>query len=55
LVAISLTQGAIGYIQYFTGLPIALVLLHVTGAVLLWIAMLFVLASERSRSAVTGS
>ncbi len=49
LVAISLAQAAIGYTQYFTGLPTALVLLHVTGAVLLWMAILFVLASERSR------
>ncbi|MDP2014959.1 MAG: COX15/CtaA family protein [Actinomycetota bacterium] len=49
VVAISLAQAAIGYIQYFTNLPTALVLLHVTGAVLLWIAILFVLASERTR------
>lgn len=49
LVAISLAQAAIGYTQYFTGLPTTLVLLHVTGAVLLWMAILFVLASERSR------
>lgn len=52
LVAISLTQAAIGYLQYFTGLPILLVLLHVTGAVLLWVAILWVLGTERTRSAV---
>ncbi|MDO9486180.1 MAG: COX15/CtaA family protein [Actinomycetota bacterium] len=55
LVAITLAQGAIGYIQYFTGLPILLVLLHVTGAVLLWITMLFVLASQRTRADVSGA
>lgn len=53
LVAISLAQAAIGYLQYFTGLPILLVLLHVTGAVLLWIAILWVLGIERTRSAVS--
>lgn len=53
LVAISLAQAAIGYTQYFTGLPIALVLMHVTGAVVLWMAILFVLASERTRAAVS--
>lgn len=51
LAAITLAQAAIGYTQYFTGLPIALVLVHVTGAVLLWMAILFVLASERTRAA----
>ncbi|HBJ72980.1 MAG TPA: heme A synthase [Actinobacteria bacterium] len=53
LVAISLAQAAIGYLQYFTGLPILLVLLHITGAVLLWIAILWVLGTERTRSAVS--
>jgi cytochrome c oxidase assembly protein subunit 15 len=31
-----LAQGAIGYVQYFTGVPAALVLLHVVGATTLW-------------------
>ena len=33
-------QGAIGYIQYFTGVPPALVLLHVFGSILVWLAVL---------------
>ena len=33
-------QGAIGYTQYFLGVPPALVLLHVAGAVLVWIVAL---------------
>jgi cytochrome c oxidase assembly protein subunit 15 len=33
---ISLAQGAVGYVQHFTGLPWVLVALHVLGAVLLW-------------------
>ena len=36
LLAITLGQGAIGYIQYFTGVPEALVLAHLIGVVLLW-------------------
>lgn len=35
---ISLGQGAIGYIQYFTGVPEILVGFHLIGAVLFWIA-----------------
>ena len=36
LLAITLGQGAIGYIQYFTGVPEVLVLAHLIGVVLLW-------------------
>jgi cytochrome c oxidase assembly protein subunit 15 len=32
-------QGAIGYVQYFTGVPAVLVGLHIAGATLLWIAV----------------
>ncbi|WP_308113310.1 COX15/CtaA family protein [Antribacter soli] len=35
LLAITLLQGVIGYVQYFTGLPILLVGLHMLGAALL--------------------
>ena len=37
LVAVALGQGLIGYVQYFTDLPIALVAAHVLGACLVWI------------------
>ena len=40
LVAAIVAQGAIGYIQYFTGVPPLLVLLHVAGSVTVWIAAL---------------
>jgi cytochrome c oxidase assembly protein subunit 15 len=36
--AIALAQGAIGYIQYFTGIPEILVAAHLLGATLVWIA-----------------
>jgi len=34
LLVVQLAQGVVGYVQYFTELPIALVLLHMLGAVL---------------------
>lgn len=36
--AIALTQGAIGYTQYFTGLPELLVGFHILGSILVWLA-----------------
>jgi cytochrome c oxidase assembly protein subunit 15 len=35
LLIVELAQGLVGYVQYFTDLPIALVLLHMLGAVLI--------------------
>ncbi len=35
LLVIQLAQGVVGYVQYFTDLPVALVLLHMLGAVLI--------------------
>lgn len=36
LLVITLAQGTIGYIQYFTGVPELLVMAHLLGVVLLW-------------------
>jgi len=41
LLAIMVGQGAIGYIQYFTHLPALLVGVHVFGATVVWMAMLW--------------
>ena len=38
-------QGAIGYIQYFTRVPAWLVEIHILGAVLVWMAVVSLLAS----------
>jgi cytochrome c oxidase assembly protein subunit 15 len=38
LVVAEVAQGAIGYTQYFTGVPVGLVAAHVLGATLVWIA-----------------
>jgi heme a synthase len=35
---LTLVQGAFGYLQYFLGVPIGLVALHLLGSVLVWIA-----------------
>ncbi|MEI7592948.1 MAG: COX15/CtaA family protein [Actinomycetes bacterium] len=38
--ALIVAQGALGYTQYFLGVPPALVLLHIAGAAAVWIAVL---------------
>jgi cytochrome c oxidase assembly protein subunit 15 len=40
LLTVLLLQGALGYTQYFTGVPPALVALHILGASLVWVAVL---------------
>jgi cytochrome c oxidase assembly protein subunit 15 len=40
LIAAIVGQGALGYLQYFTGVPEGLVGLHVLGSVLVWVAVL---------------
>jgi heme A synthase len=42
-------QGAIGYTQYFTGLPAGLVWVHVSGSLLIWIAALRLMFAVRDR------
>ena len=56
---IALAQGAIGYIQYFTGIPEILVAAHLLGATLLWIAawrirLVFITSSTNHRKLKTG-
>lgn len=49
LLAVELAQGAIGFAQYFTGLPIVLVGLHMLGAGVLVIAAVSLLLATRER------
>ncbi|WP_327091815.1 COX15/CtaA family protein [Nonomuraea sp. NBC_01738] len=49
LFATELLQGVIGYTQYFLAVPAALVLLHVIGSTLVWIAALRLVTSLRTR------
>jgi cytochrome c oxidase assembly protein subunit 15 len=54
LVVVELAQGLIGFVQYFTHLPVVLVAFHMLGASLVWTATLAVLWSLRTRTAVPG-
>ena len=47
LLGVVLAQGLVGYVQYVTDLPVALVATHVLGACLVWIATLRVLLAAR--------
>jgi cytochrome c oxidase assembly protein subunit 15 len=49
LVVVVLGQGAIGWTQYFTDLPVALVAVHMAGACLVLIAAVRVVLSTRER------
>ncbi|MFJ4623488.1 heme A synthase [Streptomyces sp. NPDC088812] len=49
LFVILLCQGAVGYVQYFTDLPEALVGLHMLGSAVMWIWVVRVLLSLRER------
>jgi heme a synthase len=49
LLVIELAQGLIGFVQYFTHLPVLLVGFHMLGAALVWTATLAVLWSQRER------
>ena len=48
LLSVIAGQAIVGYVQYFSGVPVLLVALHVLGAVLVWVATLhFVLQLAR--------
>jgi len=49
LLAVELGQGAVGFAQYFTGLPVVLVGIHLLGAALVWIAALRLLLATTTR------
>jgi len=53
LVSVTLLQGLIGYVQYFTGLPAGLVALHMLGASLLVVAQTRQLGGLRTRGTVS--
>ncbi len=52
VLAVGLAQAGVGYLQYFTGVPVLLVGVHIAGAAALWVAVVrFVVASsERPRA-----
>jgi cytochrome c oxidase assembly protein subunit 15 len=54
LLAVTLTQGLVGYVQYLTGLPEALVAAHMLGAALLVVALTRALGGLRLPAAPVG-
>lgn len=50
LLGVTLAQGAIGYVQYFTGLPELLVGIHMIGAALLLVATAWTVAGMSERA-----
>jgi cytochrome c oxidase assembly protein subunit 15 len=52
LLLVVVAQGAIGYAQYFSGVPAFLVAVHIAGAVAVWVATLRLVLSLRTRALV---
>jgi cytochrome c oxidase assembly protein subunit 15 len=53
LIGLIALQAAVGYAQYFAGLPAGLVWVHVTGATAIWITALLIPYALRDRGTVT--
>lgn len=49
LLAVVLAQGLVGYAQYWTNLPVALVMVHLLGACLVWVASLRLMLAMTER------
>jgi cytochrome c oxidase assembly protein subunit 15 len=49
LLLVSLSQGVVGFVQYFTHLPVLVVGIHMAGACLVWLATLSVVWATRVR------
>lgn len=47
LLVVAVAQGAIGYTQYFTGVPVVLVAAHIIGAVSMFLALCHLLVAPR--------
>ena len=54
LVVAGVAQGALGYIQYFSGVPVVLVALHVAGATAVWLALVNLMLVTGSESTPAG-
>lgn len=52
LLACEVAQGAIGYTQYFNGVPVLLVAAHIVGAVTLWVVALRFALAQRARAEI---
>ena len=54
LLGVELVQGLVGFVQYFTDLPVVLVAFHLLGDALVSAALAWLLVSARRRPAATG-
>ncbi len=54
LLLVELGQGVVGFVQYFSGLPVAVVAVHLLGAALVSAALTWLLLSIRTRSPLVG-
>lgn len=54
ILAVTIAQGALGYWQYFSGVPAALVALHIAGATLFWITVVLLWAGPTDAEAASG-
>jgi len=52
---LAVLQGGIGYLQYFTGVPVALVAVHIALSVTVWLAALNLASTARRTIASAGS
>ena len=52
LLVVELAQGLVGYVQYFTGLPVVLVGVHLAGACVVLVAAVRVVLATRDRGVV---
>lgn len=50
LLALAVLQGVLGYVQYFTGEPVALVAIHLALSTVVWAGALFLLKPQRVRA-----
>jgi cytochrome c oxidase assembly protein subunit 15 len=55
LLALSVAQAAVGWTQYFTGVPALLVGIHILGATVVWVAMCRLVLACRRRVAIVGT
>jgi cytochrome c oxidase assembly protein subunit 15 len=49
---VAIAQGLVGYVQYFGGVPVALVAIHVAGATAVWLAAIVLVDRCRTTSVV---
>jgi len=52
---LAVLQGGVGYLQYFTGVPVVLVTVHVALSIAVWLAALNLAVGARRHGATTGA